>query len=70
MSRKEFWKPRCRVICNPGKHVSEPCLRVDAIELGGRDQGIHRCGAVAAAGNGKLRAALLNQWLREMRSPT
>ena len=32
-----------------GKHIGEPSLRVDVVELGGGDEGVHRRGALAAA---------------------
>ena len=34
---------------NPGQHVGEPGLRVDAVELGGLDQGVDRRRPLAAA---------------------
>jgi len=37
-----------RVIINPAEHVSEPSLRIDAVQLGGLDQREHRGGAFPA----------------------
>src|SRR3954463_8225980 len=42
-------QPGSRMIGNSGQHVGEPSLRVDAVELGGRDQGVDCRGALAAA---------------------
>ena len=36
------------MIRQPGEHVGEPSLRIDVVELGGRDQRIDGCGATAA----------------------
>ena len=37
------------MIVDPAEHTGEPGLRVDVVELGRGDQGVHRCGALAAA---------------------
>ena len=41
--------PRVRRLGDAGKHIGEPSLRVDVVELGGGDEGVHRRGALAAA---------------------
>ena len=42
-------KPSLRDVGNPGEHVGEPGLRIDAVELGSHYQGSHDRGAVGAA---------------------
>ena len=37
------------MIGDAAQHVGEPGLRVDVVELGGGDQGVHRGGALATA---------------------
>jgi len=39
----------CGVSGDPAKDIGEPCLGIDVVELGGADEGIHGCGASAAA---------------------
>ena len=41
-----------------GQHVGEPCLRVDVVELGGRDQAVEDGGALAGSAVGRRRAGL------------
>ena len=36
------------VICDPGEHIGEPRLGIDIVELGGLNQCVHDCGALAA----------------------
>ena len=38
-----------RITGDSAQYVGEPGLRVDAVELGGGDQGVDRCGALATA---------------------
>ena len=38
-----------RITGDTAQYVGEPSLRVDAVELGGGDQGVDRCGALATA---------------------
>jgi len=48
------------MIGQTGKHVGEPGLRVDVVELGGVDEGVDGCGAIAAfigAGEGLVAAS-------------
>jgi hypothetical protein len=45
---EEFVDALHRVIGQPGQHVGEPSLRVDAVELGGLDQGVDRRRPLAA----------------------
>ena len=37
------------MIGQSGEHIGEPGLRIDLVEPGCLDQGVHECGAVAAA---------------------
>ena len=38
-----------RQLADSGKHIGEPGLPVDVVELGSDDEGVHRRGALAAA---------------------
>ena len=42
-------QPGSRMIGNPAQDVGEPGLRVNAIQLGGSDQGVGGAGTLAAA---------------------
>ena len=46
---QEVADPLGGMIGQPGEHVGEPGLRVDAVELGGLDQGVDRGRPLAAA---------------------
>ena len=46
---KEFFEPGLRRLGDPAEHVGEPSLRIDVVELGGADEGVHRRRAHAAA---------------------
>jgi hypothetical protein len=52
-------RPGNGVIGNPGKHVGEPNLRINIIELGGLDQGTLDCGAPTASLRSRRRAIQL-----------
>ena len=49
MPGEELVEPRGRVIGDASQHVGEPGLRVDVVELGRGDQGVHRGAALATA---------------------
>ena len=49
MPGEKLVEPRGGMICDAGEHVGEPRLRVDVVELGRGDQGLHRGGALATA---------------------
>ena len=40
--------PLCRIVGQPRQHVGEPGLGINAVELGGLDQGVDGGGAPAA----------------------
>jgi hypothetical protein len=46
--RQEFGDAPSRVVGDPVEDVGEVMLRINAVELGGLDQRVHRCGAPAA----------------------
>ena len=48
MPGEQLVEPRGRVIGDAAQHVGEPGLRVDVVELGGRDQGVDGGGTLAA----------------------
>ena len=47
--RQQLVYPGVRQLSDAGEHIGEPSLRVDIVELGGGDEGVHRRGALAAA---------------------
>ena len=48
---QELIDPGCRMVGDASEHVGEPGLRIDAIELGGGDQGVdRRCPLATAVG--------------------
>jgi hypothetical protein len=47
--RQELVEVAGLVIVDAGEHVTEPSLRIDLVEPCCLDQGVHECGAVAAA---------------------
>ena len=49
MPGQELIEPGCRMVSDAGEHVGEPGLRVDAVELGGGDQGVDRRRPLATA---------------------
>src|ERR1700674_5231752 len=49
MPRQEFADAGGRMVGDAAEHIGEPGLRVDVVELGGGDQGVHRGGALATA---------------------
>jgi hypothetical protein len=53
---EEVGKVPGRVIGDAGEDVGEPGLRVDAVELGGADQGVHHRRALAASVGAALAA--------------
>ena len=46
---QEFAHPREPQVGDAGEDIGKPGLRVDVVELGGDDEGVHRRGALAAA---------------------
>ena len=49
MPRQQFGQARDRQIRDPGDDLGEPGLRVDPVQLGGADQGMHEGRALPAA---------------------
>jgi hypothetical protein len=45
---QQFVEAQGHMIVDPMKHVSEPNLRIDAVEFGGGDEGVDGCRAAAA----------------------
>ena len=46
--RQKLVEPGDLVVCNASKGIGEPCLRINAVQLGGFDQGISDGGRLAA----------------------
>ena len=46
---EEFFEPGLRRLRDPAEDIGEPGLRIDVVELGGADEGVHRRGPHAAA---------------------
>ena len=46
---QQFVQPSDLVIGDAAEDISQPCLRIDAVELGGFDQGVGDCSGFTAA---------------------
>ena len=57
--------PRGRQLGDAGKHIGEPDPRVDVVEIGGHDEGVHRRGALAANGSFYLSVLVDRKYLAD-----